>query len=193
MIQGFSAREVAELANVSVRSVDKAVEEKVLTIMAGSRAGRRRELPLYAIPYTAIIARLPLTLSLVTKKQIVKDLGSRSAARMTTDPLQIAPAVTVDVAALVGKDLAARAERYGRAREDLIEINPDIMGGTPVIRGTRMTVYSVLGRLAGGDSIEDLLEDYAHLTTEAIETAALYARTHPILGRPSGRPWAQGA
>jgi uncharacterized protein (DUF433 family) len=193
MTHGFSAREVAELADVSVRAVDKAVEERVLSAMASGKHGRRRDLPLHAIPYTALIARLPITLSLSSKKQIAKALGKRSTESMTTDPLQIGTAVTVDVATLVGKDMAQRAERYGKAREDLIEINSEVMGGTPVIRGTRLTVYAILGRLNGGDKVADLLDDYPNLTAEAIETAALYARTHPPLGRPGGRPWTQAA
>jgi uncharacterized protein (DUF433 family) len=136
---------------------------------------------------------LPLTLSLATKRQIARALGKRAAAQMTTDPLEIAPAVTLDIAALVGGDLAQRAERYGQAREDLIECNSEIMGGTPVIKGTRITVYAVLGRLAGSDTVEDILEDYPTLSREAVETAELYARTHPIIGRPGGRPWARTA
>ncbi|CAN5854986.1 hypothetical protein BH11PSE3_BH11PSE3_32450 [soil metagenome] len=108
----FSAREVAELANVPVRAVDKAIEEKVLVgIRHSGTRGRRRMLPLHAVPYAAIVARLPLTLSLATKRDLVRMLGKRSIARMTTDPLRIAPAVTVDVPALVGRDLAARAAR----------------------------------------------------------------------------------
>lgn len=189
----FSAREVAELANVPVRAVDKAIEEKVLAGIRAGAGGRRRMLPLHAVPYAAIVARLPLTLSLETKRDLARALGKRSSALMTREPLEIVPAVTVDVSALVGSDLAERAERYGKAREDFVEINPDIMGGTPVLRGTRITVYSVLGRLVGGDSVDDILEDNPHLTREAVETAALYARTHPIVGRPGGRPWAKAA
>ncbi|MBW4656649.1 MAG: DUF433 domain-containing protein [Kaiparowitsia implicata GSE-PSE-MK54-09C] len=189
----FSAREVAELANVPVRAVDKAIEEKVLAGIRADVRSRRRMLPLHAVPYAAIVARLPLTLSLEIKRDLARALGKRSAARMTTEPMEIAPAVTIDLSTLVGPDLAERAERYGKAREDFVEINPDIMGGTPVLRGTRMTVYSVLGRLDGGDSTDDILEDNPHLTREAVETAALYARTHPIVGRPGGRPWAKSA
>ena len=193
MPNGFSAREVAELANVPVRAVDKAIEEKVLAgIRAGTR-GRRRLLPLHAVPYAAIVARLPLTLTLAAKRDLARTLGERHPDRMTADPLEIAPAVMVDVSALVGSDLAERAARYSQAREDYIALDPDIMGGTPVLRGTRMTVYSVLGRLEGGDSIDDILEDNPHLTREAVETAVLYARTHPLVGRPGGRPWAKAA
>ena len=189
----FSAREVAELANVPVRAVDKAIEEKVIAGIRPGVRGRRRMLPLHAVPYAAIVARLPVTLSLAAKRDLARTLGRRPADRMTADPLEIAPAVTVDVPALVGPDLAERAERYGKAREDFVEINPDIMGGTPVLRGTRMTVYSVLGRLEGGDSVDEILEDNPHLTREAVETAGLYARTHPIVGRPGGCPWTKAA
>jgi uncharacterized protein (DUF433 family) len=189
MSDGFTAREVAELANVSLRAVDKAIEEKVLSgVSVGSR---RRMLPLHAVPYAAIVGRLKITLPLAAKLRLARALGARRPERMTADALEIAPSVTVDVSALVGADLAERAARYGRAREDHIAIDPDIMGGTPVLTGTRMTVYSVLGRLDGGDTIDDVLDDNPHLTREAVETAALYARTHPIVGRPGGRPWAE--
>ena len=40
-----------------------------------------------------------------------------------------------------------RAERYRAARDALIEVDQEIMGGTAIIRGPRMTVYSVLGRI----------------------------------------------
>ena len=38
-----------------------------------------------------------------------------------------------------------------------------------------------------------IIEDNPHLSREALETAALYARTHPLVGRPGGRPWAKAA
>lgn len=189
----FSSREVAALADVSVRSVDKAIEERVLAGIRAKARGRRRMLPLHAVPYAAIVTRLPVTLSLATKRDLVRRLSERPVASMTSEPLEIAPAVVVDIPALVGSDLAERAERYSKAREDHIVTDPEIMGGTPVLRGTRMTVYSVLGRLEGGDSVEDILDDNPHLSREAIETAALYARTHPLVGRPGGRPWAKPA
>ena len=79
------------------------------------------------------------------------------------------------------------------ARDDYIEVNADIMGGTPVIRGTRMSVYALLGRLDHGDSVEDILNDNPHLSREAIEAAAHYARTHPLIGHADGRPWTKAA
>lgn len=56
-----------------------------------------------------------------------------------------------------------------------IDIDPAIMMGKPVIRGTRITVELILRKLAEGASEGELLEDYAHLTTEDIRAAVAYA------------------
>ena len=54
--------------------------------------------------------------------------------------------VTIDTSELIGADLVERAESYARSREEVIEENPDVLGGTPVIRDTRISVYALLGR-----------------------------------------------
>lgn len=73
-----------------------------------------------------------------------------------------------------------------------IEINPEIQGGTPVIRGTRITVYSVLGALDDGDTIDMFVEDNPDLPREAFEAAAAYARENPFVEDPYGKPWRTG-
>ena len=55
-----------------------------------------------------------------------------------------------------------------------IEIDPAIMMGKPVVRGTRITVELVLRKLADGASESELLEDYPHLTTNDIRAAVAY-------------------
>ena len=59
--------------------------------------------------------------------------------------------------------------------KQLIERNPDIMLGKPIIRGTRITVELVMRKLADGYSIADLLKSYPHLTKEQILAALEYA------------------
>ena len=56
-----------------------------------------------------------------------------------------------------------------------IEVNPRVMVGKPVIRGTRVPVELILRRLGEGDSIEDLLEGYPNLRREDILAAIAYA------------------
>jgi uncharacterized protein (DUF433 family) len=55
-----------------------------------------------------------------------------------------------------------------------IDVTPEIMMETPVIRGTRITVELILRKLAEGAGERQLLEDYPHLTTEDIRAAVAY-------------------
>ena len=58
---------------------------------------------------------------------------------------------------------------------DRIEINPEIMFGKPVIKGTRITVEHVLRKLAGEMSVDEILADHPHLTSDDIYAAVAFA------------------
>ena len=60
-------------------------------------------------------------------------------------------------------------------RHEKIEINPEIMFGKPVIKGTRITVELILRKLAGGMSPEEILQDHPHLKLENIFDAQEFA------------------
>jgi uncharacterized protein (DUF433 family) len=60
-------------------------------------------------------------------------------------------------------------------RHELIEINPDIMDGKPVIRGTRVPVELVLRKLGAGLSPEAILSDHPRLTLDDIRAAQAFA------------------
>lgn len=56
-----------------------------------------------------------------------------------------------------------------------IVINPKIMLGKPVIKGTRLPVELIVEKIAYGETIEDLKRDYPFLTEDDIKAALLYA------------------
>lgn len=58
---------------------------------------------------------------------------------------------------------------------DRITVDPQRMGGVPCIRDLRVTVSMVLGQLAGGMSIDDVLNDYPYLERADILAALEYA------------------
>jgi uncharacterized protein (DUF433 family) len=58
---------------------------------------------------------------------------------------------------------------------DRIEINPEIMMGKPVVRGTRITVELILRKLAEGATEAQMLDAYPRLTREDIQAAIGYA------------------
>lgn len=56
-----------------------------------------------------------------------------------------------------------------------ITVNPDQMGGLPCIRGLRVTVSAVVGQLAAGRTVEELLADYPYLERADVFAALEYA------------------
>lgn len=84
-----------------------------------------------------------------------------------------------------------RADEYVRLRDRYVERNPAIMGGEPVIRGTRVPVRTVAGLIEQGESREVMREDYPQVPEEAYAVAVLWTHANPRRGRPT-RPWDAG-
>jgi uncharacterized protein (DUF433 family) len=53
--------------------------------------------------------------------------------------------------------------------------DPNIMMGKPIIVGTRITVEHILEQLAGGRTIQQILEAHPHITREDVQAAIIYA------------------
>ena len=62
--------------------------------------------------------------------------------------------------------------------QDLLEritLNPKVMAGKPIIKGTRLTVEYILNLLAHGATTEEVLEEYQGLKPEDIQACFLFA------------------
>ena len=172
----LAPREVAELSGTPKHIVEKAIEETVLRVRQSARrsSGARRLLPMQAVIYAALMAKLDLRLTPAHKKRLFDKLAQLTSADVRRARIELAPVVEIDVGRLVG-DVLERAEHYRAARDSWVQISDSIMGDTPVIRGTRMTVYSVLGRIDHGETADDILAENPDLKREAVEAATTYA------------------
>jgi uncharacterized protein (DUF433 family) len=56
-----------------------------------------------------------------------------------------------------------------------IQIDHQICGGKPIIRGTRIMVKNILGMVAGGYTIDQIVEAYPELTRDQIQCTLEYA------------------
>ena len=74
-----------------------------------------------------------------------------------------------------------------RQAQELVNEDPEILRGTPVIRGTRIPVYDVASLVDAGTPTEELRELYPKLTPSQIELASIYAKANPQRGRPRRR------
>ncbi len=66
-------------------------------------------------------------------------------------------------------------------RYKYIERNPNILGGKPIFKGTRIPVYLILDLLSSGETIDEILENYPQLSREAILEAIKYASEYTKL------------
>jgi uncharacterized protein (DUF433 family) len=189
----FTPREVAELSGAPKSAVEKAIEEKILSPRMIRRGRReRRVLPAHAVAYVKIIGAVKYRMDRAMKRRLAAKLAGLGGGDFKSMRFELEPAVEMDVGRLVG-DAVERAEAYGEIRDRLIVEDEEVLGGAPVIRGTRIGVHAVLGRIKDGDTIEDVLCDHPALSKEAVEAAITYARAHPLVGRPGGRPWSAAA
>jgi len=77
---------------------------------------------------------------------------------------------------LLCPELSLRRDKM--IEEELIKrvvVDPKIMLGKPVIKGTRLTVEIIVEKMAYGATLDDLMKDYPFLTEEDIRSALLYA------------------
>ncbi len=76
-----------------------------------------------------------------------------------------------------------RHAKLAEARAMVVE-DPDILDGTPVIRGTRIPVHDIAASIAAGLSRERISSAYPGLDDRAIELTTIYAEATPLRGRP---------
>lgn len=83
----------------------------------------------------------------------------------------------------VEADLADRLQSLGRLRDEAIEQNAEILGGEPVLRGTRIPARHVADMVRHGASPDSLAEEF-DLTLDQVSAAILFDSVSPRQGRP---------
>jgi uncharacterized protein (DUF433 family)/integrase len=93
------------------------------------------------------------------------------------EALLTTPAIGSEVGAATASAFASATGRViiGHMAHERITVDPAQMGGVPCIRALRVTVSMVLGQLAGGRTVDELLGDYPYLEREDVTAALEYA------------------
>lgn len=100
--------------------------------------------------------------------------GLRYARRSSIDLTPAVVGATSIVDKHLGSDTLARITS-NMPDLDRITLNPAVMGGKPCIRGLRVTVGMIVGHIAAGRSVDNLLTDFPYLEREDIAQALRYA------------------
>jgi len=179
----FTPTEAAVLTRLTVKAVNNAIDKKTVATVTGERAG-------YSTRLLDLRGLMSLTLERRLADRFVPELR-----REVFDALQTAPRNTVSLEGGLLKidlreprrELATRLRELRRARA-LVTTDPEIMGGDPVFKGTRVPVHMIADIRAHGETDQDLLESYPRLTAEMVQLAPIYAAAYPLRGRPRKQP-----
>ncbi len=172
--------EAAVVAGVTVRDVNRVIDEHIVPEALYSLKDGRW-LRSHACTYVRFYFHAAKVLTSDERTHVIRTLSSLKRRSWTFHH----EFLTVKLDGFF-EETQARHAALLRAREMVIE-DPEILGGTPVIRGTRIAVYDVAASIAASDGVERLKVAYPGLNDEHIELASLYAQANPPRGRPRGR------
>jgi uncharacterized protein (DUF433 family) len=177
----FTTTEAAVLTGLPLKAVNNAIDRNTISAVSGEEGGRLLD------------ARALVSLS------IERRLSNRVAPelrRKVFDALAEAPRNVVSLEGGLLKidlrqprrELAASMRDLRRARRIVVS-DPEILGGNPVFRGTRVPVHMIAELAAQGSNPAELIESYPRLTAEMIGLAPIYAAAYPLRGARRKLPW----
>lgn len=193
-IDDLTVNEAAHLAGVSVRKVEKSCEEGIVHKKKYTGYLVKREVfhvPAETVVYTAALKNCAnISPNKTFKKRLWRFLRTSRGLEGSFGVADLGEGLLINLDAIAGKEWS-HARSYLAAKNKYLTSDPEILGGEPIIKGTRITCRSVKGRVDAGDLLDDLVEDYdGEISKEVFEVALTYANSHPVRGRPgAGKPW----
>lgn len=176
----YTPTEAAAVSGIGVKAVNNAIDKRIVKPASpapGPRSGRR-----------ALTAEDVLRVKLWYK---VGDILTQERRERLFDAIRDQPkAKTVKADDLLIIDVAAARKQIAErirdleAAEAIVSRNKDVMGGEPVLKGTRIPVRLVASMLADGAPVEEILEGYPKLDERMLRLAKIWVAAHPRRGRP---------
>ncbi len=182
----FTAAEAAVLTRLPVKAVNNAIDKKTIAARVRRRRGQKslRLVDEPALVYLSLERELVSDTTPSFRRKLFKAISAALAEGVQSVAVG---ALTLDLRPS-WRDMAQRIKDLRRA-EGLASADPEVLGGVPVFRGTRIPIHMIAELLSQGETPETLHRGYPRLTDEMIRLAPLYAGAHPLRGRPRKRPW----
>ena len=182
----LSANEAASVTGVPLKQVHRIVDAGLLEGAVENRAGVRMILGSRGLVGLKLAHQTADLLTPNGRRRLVRQLLQRPRARRIGES-----ALTVDIRPI---ESAIRRKRTALERaKKMVTIDPDVLNGTPCLKGTRIPVHDIAAMIANGDEKSAVLKAYPQLTPEQIDLVVLYAEAYPRRGRPRRKPlWRKG-
>lgn len=192
--------EAAWLTELSPKAINATIDRGELKAIKrrGATKKRARNLGPADVLYLMLRKDLASALSAAAKRELYQRLTEASLEVLSDWNSAIAEQCDVEIKLAGGvirieiKSTCSRLASRWRALRNatqLVVSDPNIRGGEPVIRNTRVPVYMIADLVKQGTDLREILEDYPSLDAPMVEAALAYAQTRPRRGRPTKVPW----
>jgi uncharacterized protein (DUF433 family) len=179
----FTPAEAASLSGLALKAVNNAIDKKMVAARIEQRSGHTtRLLHKSAIIYLFLQSRLAGKATAEFRRRIFAAITTAPARRFVS-----VGDLKLDLRE-PRREVARRIKELCRAKRIIVS-DPEILGGTPVFRRTRIPVHLIADLLHRGGTTRALRASYPRLTDEMIRLAQIYVATHPQRGRPRKHPW----
>jgi len=190
-LERLTTNEAAIAAGVTVADINRAIDRKILPSKLYSTV-TTRTVRKDACLWIAFYFETADCLTSSARLKAIRDGFNRCKSWPELRDCKVEESRTIEVSfSRIWEDVDRRLNELKEAQEMVTE-DPEILSGTPVIKGTRIPVYDVASLVDSGTPIAELLELYPRLKKEQFEMASLYAKANPQRGRPKRRTFPKG-
>jgi uncharacterized protein (DUF433 family) len=174
---GYTPSQAAALTGLPLSAVRKALDHAAVPSRLMRAGGTmQRVVPREALLCLRLeklgVGRLPLA----QRKRIYRSVLAQPEAREWRESEAVV--IRADAAR---SSLNAVIEKLRLAEQRIVR-DPEILSGTPVLKGTRVPVHLIAEMRRQGAPVEEILESFQGMTVEDIELAVFYAQAHPRRG-----------
>jgi uncharacterized protein (DUF433 family) len=186
--KAYTPAEASAIVKLPLRAVHKVIDGRLIRPRRARRGSQvQRLLSAEHLVYLRLEAAGVRLLPMASRREVARAIESAPDADVVA--LSGGSALVIQVKS-ARTDVQRELKRLRRI-EQMVVSDPEIMGGTPVFRGTRIPVDLVATMSTQGATVEEILEGYPALGREQVELAPLYVAAFPRRGRPARRPWAK--
>ena len=185
-LRRYSATQAAMAAGLPLKAVQRAIDTGAVPCRVEVEDGKRRRVlsgaALLCLRLEAEgLAQFPLEMRRRIFRTVIESPASKRVSVTNVAWIDLGRA---------RKGLRAALNELKRA-ERMVVSRSKVMGGAPVVRGTRVPVHLLAEMRQAGAPVEEILAGYPSITAEQIALAEVYANAHPKQGRPTVHPWSQ--
>lgn len=187
--------EAAYVAGVSLRDINRSVDEHILPeSLYAHRGDRERLLFAYACPFVAFYFESASRLTSHERTRVisiawdrmrsakVKSLSGVGVAAHGISLIVTDEFLSIDLLPFFEKV----GSRFAKLKEsaEIVQSDKHVMGGAPVVRGTRVSPHDLAASVAKGIPPERILDAYPSIDAKKLDLAVVWAKSNPVRGRP---------